>query len=222
MTEGAVGASLASNSLIQAFFEEANIGMAAGDPSGIIIMANCEFCRIVGYPLEELLGMEFNDLNHPEDQPLEFQRVQELLSGEIPRFQIEKRYVQKQGHVLWVLMRVSLVRYSDRTPAFVIAQLQDITRLKQAEGHRRNLIDEFEQVLNEVRTLLGILPICSHCKRIRIEGGDPKDPPVWSLVEAYVDQQTEAEFSHSVCPECLREHYSGETREPTLGERHRN
>ena len=60
---------------------------------------------------------------------------------------------------------------------------------------------ELEAALAEVRTLRGILPICSHCKRIRDDAG------YWQRVEVYLKRNTEADFSHGLCPECLRTHY---------------
>lgn len=58
-----------------------------------------------------------------------------------------------------------------------------------------------EQTLAELRTLRGILPICSHCKRVREDDGD------WEAIEAYVRRHSEAEFSHGICPDCLTRHY---------------
>jgi len=58
-----------------------------------------------------------------------------------------------------------------------------------------------EAALREVKTLQGIIPICSHCKNIRTEAGD------WQQVEAYVHAHSDAAFSHGVCPNCLEAHY---------------
>jgi hypothetical protein len=61
-----------------------------------------------------------------------------------------------------------------------------------------------EQALTEIKTLRGILPICSHCKRVRDDGG------YWQQVEVYVRDRTYAEFSHAICPACLKVHYDDE------------
>jgi hypothetical protein len=66
----------------------------------------------------------------------------------------------------------------------------------------RKLNETVTQLSSEVKTLRGILPICSFCKRVRNDKG------YWDQVEVYVRQHSEAEFSHSVCPDCLKEHYS--------------
>lgn len=60
---------------------------------------------------------------------------------------------------------------------------------------------ELQKALNEVKTLRGILPICAYCKKIRTE------PETWMAVENYIRQHSDAEFSHGVCPDCLRQHF---------------
>ncbi|MBA4394240.1 MAG: sensor with HAMP domain protein, partial [Desulfobacca sp.] len=67
-----------------------------------------------------------------------------------------------------------------------------------AEERRR-----LQKALEEVRTLSGILPICSKCKKIRDDQG------YWNQVEQYISKHSEAEFSHGICPECLKELYPG-------------
>ena len=62
-------------------------------------------------------------------------------------------------------------------------------------------VRELSQALDEIRTLQGILPICSFCKRIRDDQG------YWNQVDAYISRHSDAQFSHSVCPECMKKHY---------------
>ena len=69
------------------------------------------------------------------------------------------------------------------------------------EREQQELITNLQEALLEIKTLQGIVPICSFCKKIRDDKG------FWNQVEAYVSQHTEAEFSHGVCPDCQREHY---------------
>jgi hypothetical protein len=79
--------------------------------------------------------------------------------------------------------------------------VHDITEAKANEKERENLIAELQKSLSEIKTLRGIIPICSFCKKIRDDKG------YWDQVEVYVRQHTEANFSHSICPECAEEHY---------------
>ncbi len=72
-----------------------------------------------------------------------------------------------------------------------------------AEKERRQLIRDLQQALAEVKKLSGLLPICASCKKIRDDQG------YWSQVEAYIQEHSEAEFTHSVCPECAKALYPG-------------
>ena len=75
------------------------------------------------------------------------------------------------------------------------------TRLKKESDERQKTILELQTALNEITTLRGILPICSFCKKIRDDTG------YWNKIEAYISDHSDADFSHSVCPECAKEHY---------------
>lgn len=83
-----------------------------------------------------------------------------------------------------------------------IAQ-QEILRRRKAERERDKTIRQLKAALSEVKTLRGFLPICSFCKKIRDDLG------YWNLLESYIQAHSEAEFSHSVCPECAQKHYPG-------------
>jgi hypothetical protein len=86
----------------------------------------------------------------------------------------------------------------------------DVTDRKQAEEEREKLIQELQDALAKVKTLSGLLPICSSCKKIRDDKG------YWNQIEAYIRDHSEANFSHSICPECAKELY------PQLYERRRS
>jgi DNA topoisomerase VI subunit B len=78
-------------------------------------------------------------------------------------------------------------------------QESEIYRLKNVELEKKN--EELSQALEHVRRLQGMLPICSHCKKIRDDSG------YWEQIESYISKHSETEFSHSICPECLAELY---------------
>jgi PAS domain S-box-containing protein len=79
--------------------------------------------------------------------------------------------------------------------------LRDITRRKQIEEERQRLVHKLQDAISEVKTLSGLLPICSHCKKIRDDQGH------WHSVEVYVKDHSDAQFSHGICPDCLRKMY---------------
>jgi len=72
---------------------------------------------------------------------------------------------------------------------------------KQAEVERENLIVELQEAVAKINKLNGLLPICAHCKKIRDDKG------YWNQLEAYIREHSEAEFSHSICPDCAQKHY---------------
>lgn len=74
--------------------------------------------------------------------------------------------------------------------------VRDITKRKQLEAEREQLIKDLQQAVQEVKTLKGILPTCAYCKKIRDENG------AWHQFEVYIRDRSEAEFSHGICPEC--------------------
>ncbi len=80
--------------------------------------------------------------------------------------------------------------------------LRDITKRKRLEEERARLIHELEDALAQVKTLSSLLPICAHCKKIR------DDQDNWHSVEVYVRDHSEAEFTHGICPDCMRELYA--------------
>ncbi len=89
-------------------FEHAAIGMALVALDGRWLRANRALCRIVGYRQEELLATDFQSLTHPDDLPADLKLVQQLLAGEIESYSLEKRYFNRAGDVVWILLNVSL------------------------------------------------------------------------------------------------------------------
>ncbi len=83
----------------------------------------------------------------------------------------------------------------------LLGTVQDITDRKKSDEERELLITELQTALDEIKTLRGIIPICSFCKMIRDDQG------FWNQVEEYVKEHSEANFSHSMCPECAHKHY---------------
>ncbi len=79
--------------------------------------------------------------------------------------------------------------------------LQEVTERKKSEDEKERLIKDLQQALGEVKKLSGLLPICASCKRIRDDQG------YWRQIEAYIRDHSEADFSHGICPKCLKELY---------------
>lgn len=119
-------------------FDYSAIGMALVSLDGQWIKVNSATCEIVGYSEAELFSLTFKDITHPDDLEIDLAHLNRLLTGEIRSFQREKRYFHKQGQIVWILLSVSLLRNSQNEPLYFIAQIQDITKRKQAEADLRD------------------------------------------------------------------------------------
>ena len=91
---------------------------------------------------------------------------------------------------------------ADRFTASVTL-FRDISAQKKAQEQREQMIQELKRALAEIKTLRGIVPICSYCKKVRNDEG------YWNQVEQYVSDHTEAQFSHGICPTCFEKEMKG-------------
>ncbi len=135
-------------------FEFAAIGMALVAPDGRWLRVNRSLCRIVGYTAEELMATDFQTITHPDDLETDVGYVGQMLDGSLSHYDMEKRYFHKDGHIIWILLSVSLVRDAAGRPLYFVSQIQDITERKQdvtalRESYRR--IRELAQRLETVR-----------------------------------------------------------------------
>lgn len=113
-------------------------------------------------------------------------------------------------HLTWQAKQVASGDYSQRVDfmgEFSEAYNAMVVALEHNEKLLRNKIDELEQALGHIKKLEGILPICANCKRIRINDADPRNQQSWMKIENYLSDRTDARFSHSICPECMRKLY---------------
>jgi PAS domain S-box-containing protein len=115
-------------------FEFAAIGMALVAPDGRWLRVNRSLCGIVGYTAEELLATDFQSITHPEDLDTDVGQMRQMLDGSLSHYNMEKRYFHKDGHIVWVLLSVSLVRDAAGQSLYFVSQIQDITDRKLAEG----------------------------------------------------------------------------------------
>ncbi len=111
-------------------FELAPVGMAHVGLDGRWLRINAKLCDIVGYSREELLGLTFQDLTHPEDLDADLRYVRQLLSGRFQTYSVEKRYIKKDGSRVWVELIVSLVRDSSGEPEYFISIIENLMERK--------------------------------------------------------------------------------------------
>jgi PAS domain S-box-containing protein len=119
--------------------EHSPIGTALVALDGGWLSVNGALRRFLGYSWQELSGLTFQDLTWPEDLDLDLEQLQAVLAGKIGSYQMEKRYVRKDGAVVWAELTVSLVRDGSGEPLFFISHVQDIGARKAAEAERTRL-----------------------------------------------------------------------------------
>ena len=101
-------------------FDFSAIGMSLVSLDGRWLEANPALCQIVGYSEKELLTKTFQEITHPDDLETDLAYVRQILAGEILAYKMEKRYFHKSGHVVWVLLSVSLVRDIQNQPLYFV------------------------------------------------------------------------------------------------------
>jgi len=138
-------------------FTTAAHGMALVSPKGRWLKVNRALCEIVGYSEEELLATDFQAITHADDLHSDLDHVRQVLAGEIASYQKEKRCIHRQGHLVWILLSVSLVRDSKGQPLHFVAQIQDISSRKRAEEERRQIEEQMRhaQKLESLGVLAG-------------------------------------------------------------------
>ncbi|MBE4752369.1 PAS domain S-box protein [Corallococcus sp. ZKHCc1 1396] len=133
-------------------FEDAPIGMSLVDLDGRFLNVNASLLHILGYSRAELLSRTFQDLTVPEDLGVDLMNVRRLLQGDIDSYQMEKRYIHKDGHAVSTLLTASMVRDAQGAPLHFISQIQDITERKQLEHAWRLLAEAGPRLAESLET----------------------------------------------------------------------
>jgi diguanylate cyclase (GGDEF)-like protein/PAS domain S-box-containing protein len=174
----------ASEARFTSTFEQAAVGMAHVAPDGSWLNVNRRCLEILGYPREELLGLTFGDITHPDDLETDWGLVHELLHGERATYSMEKRYFTKEGRLIWANLTVSLVRKADGSPDYFISVLEDITSRKKIEEERDALIAQLEERVRE--------------RTAELERLSMTDPLTGIANRRFFDQYLEAEWNRAV------------------------
>ncbi|MFN7085279.1 MAG: PAS domain S-box protein, partial [Burkholderiales bacterium] len=125
----------------RATFEQAAVGLMHSSLDRRFLLVNRKFCDMLGYTADELLRMSATAVHHPEDSDKDRLLEQKLIAGEIDTFSFEKRYIRKDGRVIWANRTVSLVRDDAGRPKYFIRVVEDITARKEAEQRYRATFD---------------------------------------------------------------------------------
>ena len=124
---------LESEDRFRSTFEQAAVGIAHVALDGRWLLVNSKLCEICGYPLAEFLAGAYQDITHPDDLAQDQEGVRQLLANEIQSIELEKRYIHKLGHIIWINLTGMLRRDASGTPLYFVASIEDISHRKQAE-----------------------------------------------------------------------------------------
>jgi PAS domain S-box-containing protein len=134
-------------------FDSAAIGMALVSPDGRWLQVNRALCELVGFNEQELIGTPVREITHPDDMDDDLDYKRRMLTGEIDTYQLDKRYLHKLGHTIWIRLSASLVRDVDGSAVYFVSQIQDISQQKHAQELAEQL--RHSQKLDAVGRLAG-------------------------------------------------------------------
>lgn len=171
-------------------------GVMITDVNGNICFVNPAFCKMFDYNQQEIIGENAAKLFTAK----EVRKFSDVISIiDISKNEVEEFIVQKSGGTTFAV-EVSAFNITSAANQISgrMASFLDITSKKEIENDRERLIGKLQNALDTIKTLRGIIPICSYCKKIRDDKG------AWEQMEAYISEHSEAHFSHGCCPECFK------------------
>jgi len=174
-------------------------GLIITDLNGIIRFANPAFCKMFEYSPEEIIGEDAANLFTMKTIRLfsDIMAIIDLSQDNTGEFSMEN----KDGGIHIVEVTASHVTSGSGKLVGRMASFIDITKRKEVESERESLIAKLQDAIDKIKTLRGIIPICASCKKIRDDQG------YWNQIESYVKDHSEADFSHSLCPDCAKRLY---------------
>ena len=193
-------------------FENVHDGIYQSTVEGQILTANPALVKMLGYDSEKEL-MKKNIAKDIYVNASERDTYTDLLRKKGRLEDEELTLKKKDGSFIVVLEHSHIVKDNTGRILYYEGTLRDITERKKAEEERKRMILQLQNALEKVKTLSGLLPICSFCKKIRDDNG------YWRQIETYIEAHSEAEFSHGMCQECARKHYPEIYRHKSVEER---
>jgi len=190
-----------SENRYRSLFENTRDAIYITTRDGIIIDANQATEELFGYSRDEIIGMDVVRLyEQPQDRET-FQKIIESC-GAVQDYVV--RLIKKNGSRMFCLYTFSVRKNEEGEIIGYQGIIRDITEKRRMESERDQLIAELQEALENIRTLKGLIPICASCKKIRDDQG------FWNQLEIYIEQHSDAVFSHGLCPECQKKFLEGE------------
>ncbi|MBC8392351.1 MAG: PAS domain S-box protein [Deltaproteobacteria bacterium] len=169
-------------------------GVVLVDTEDRIYLCNPAMEEIFGVKPGTLQGRSIREFLSPEMQKVVLEQTAERLKGRKDSYEIEisdENYIRKD-----IQISASPRFDNDGKVIGAFGIFRDITLRKKTEKERLKLIMELQEAIKKIKTLKGLIPICSVCKKIRDDSG------FWNRLENYLIEHSEAEFTHGICPEC--------------------
>ncbi len=133
-------------------FDHAALGMIIFDPQGRMLEVNPFFSRLLGFPEDGLLGRDIFDITHPEDRDISRKRISQTMAGDFQSFRLEKRYLGREGDIVWARVSSYLVRGADGEPKYFISHVQDITESKKTSEKIKETNTALKVILDQRET----------------------------------------------------------------------
>jgi PAS domain S-box-containing protein len=135
------------------FFDQAAVGVAQISLDGHFLRTNKRFSEITGYSVDELISANFRDITHPDDLHLEDTYIRQIMAKEMDSYEIEKRYIHKEGHIVWIKLYSNVIRGKDDSVLYATAVIVDITDQRKAEEaliYAKTIADESNRIKSEM------------------------------------------------------------------------
>lgn len=180
-------------------FDTMPIGLFHMRPDGTILQMNAALSSMLGFehPSEGSGTHAVEYFMSPEEHHVWRENIERHGTVLGHQTQIHRR----DGSLIWVEISARALRDGVSGSLFYEGSVEDISQRKAAEQEKERLIAELRGALSHAKQLSGLLPICSSCKKIRDDRGE------WNPMEVYIQQRSDASFTHSFCPECVRRLY---------------
>ena len=130
--------------------EHSPVGMATLSMNGHFLFANQAFCNLLGYSSQELIRMTYLDITHPDDKSNNVKERQQLIDGDIEVFRNEKRYLRKDGQVVWATLTQSIERNHSSAESFFISQVEDVTERKKVLDALSAQVHMSDEIINSM------------------------------------------------------------------------
>jgi PAS domain S-box-containing protein len=176
--------------------EQSRDGIVVLDQDGKVYEANQQYANMLGYSMEEVRELHVWDW---DTQWTKKELLEMIRTVDEKGDHFETSHRRKDGTLCDVEISTNGAIYLGQK--LILCVCRDITERKKSEKDRERLIKELQDALKEIKTLRGILPLCSYCKKIRDDKG------YWEQVDVYIGKHSQADISHSICPECMKKYY---------------